>query len=141
MAEGLEIKTEKSNLQKGKSAILIVDDELSICRVLKEFLNSKGFQTRVAPFAAPALEILDTTRIDLVITNIRMPGMDGLEFTGLIKARYDSDVIIMTGYHSYTYEEAIRTGASDLLHKPFKLEDLLNSINKTSHPKNASNIQ
>jgi DNA-binding NtrC family response regulator len=140
MAEDLEIKTEKSNLQKGKPAILIVDDEPSICRVLQEFLHSKGFQTQAAPFAAPALVILDTTRVDLVITNIRMPGMDGLEFTRLIKARYDSDVIIMTGYHSYTYEEAIRIGAGDLLHKPFKLADLLSSITKTSH-RNASNIQ
>jgi DNA-binding NtrC family response regulator len=59
-----------------------------------------------------------------------MPGMDGLEFTSLIKATYDSDVIIMTGYHSYSCEEALRIGASDLLHKPVKLEDLLNSINR-----------
>ena len=130
MAEGLDIKTEKSDLRKGKPTILIVDDELSICRVLQEFLNTKGFETHVAPFVAPALEILDKTKIDLVITNIWMPGMDGLEFTRLIKNRYDSDVIIMTGYHSYTFEEAIRIGASDLLHKPVKLEDLLNSIKK-----------
>jgi CheY-like chemotaxis protein len=57
-----------------------------------------------------------------------MPGMDGLELTRLIKRRYTSDVIIMTGYHCYTIEEAGRIGADDLFHKPVKLEDLLSSV-------------
>ena len=130
MAEDKEIKTEKSNLKKGEGTILIVDDDLSIRRVLKEFLNSKGFETHTAPLAEEAIEILNETNFDLVITNIRMPGMNGLELTRLIKSRYGSDVIIMTGYHSYTFEEAVRIGACDLLHKPAKLEDLLDSINR-----------
>ena len=90
MAEDKEIKTEKSNLKKGEGTILIVDDDLSIRRVIKEFLRSKGFETHVAFGAEPALEILNKTNVNLVITNIRMPGMDGLELTRLIKDRYDS---------------------------------------------------
>jgi DNA-binding NtrC family response regulator len=97
---------------------------------LQEFLDSKGFETHGASSAGTGLEILNQIRVDLVITNIRMPGIDGLEFTRLIKDRYDSDVIIMTGYHSYSYEEAIRIGASDLFHKPAKLEELLDSITR-----------
>lgn len=130
MAEGKKIKIEKSNSRKGEGTILIVDDEISIRRVLQEFLNLKGFDTHGASSAGTGLEILNKIRVDLVITNICMPGMDGLEFTRLIKATYDSDVIIMTGYHSYSCEEALRIDASDLLHKPVKLEDLLNSINR-----------
>lgn len=117
-------------MAEGKGIILIVDDELSIRRVLKEVLNSKGFKTHSASCAEAGLEILNEIKVDIVITNIWMPGMDGIELTRLIKGRYDSDVIIMTGYHSFKYEEAIRIGASDLLHKPAKLEDLLVSINR-----------
>ena len=117
-------------MPEGKDTILIVDDDLAIRRVLKEFLNSKGFEAHAASLAEEAIEILNRIKVNLVITNIRMPGMDGLKLTRLIKNRYDSDVIIMTGYHSFKYEEAIRIGASDLLHKPAKLEDLLDSINR-----------
>jgi len=130
MSGDKEIKSNKSCLKQKRENILIVDDEISIRRVLQEFLNSKGFDTHGASSAEMGLEIINKSRVDLVITNIWMPGMDGLEFTSLIKATYDSDVIIMTGYHSYSCEEALRIGASDLLHKPVKLEDLLNSINR-----------
>jgi DNA-binding NtrC family response regulator len=116
-------------MTEGKGTILIVDDELAICLVLKEVLNSKGFEAHTASLADEAIEILNEIKVDIVITNIRMPGMDGIELTRLIKGKYDSDVIIMTGYH-IRYEEAIRLGASDLLHKPAKLEDLLASINR-----------
>jgi DNA-binding NtrC family response regulator len=128
MAKAREVKNEKSNPKKGKGVILIVDDERSIRRVLREFLNSKGFVACAVSSAEEALKILNETGVDLVITNIRMPGMGGLELTRLIKNKYDSEVIIMTGYHSYTFEEAVRVGACDLLHKPAKLDDLLDSI-------------
>ncbi len=113
-----------------KGTILIVDDDLTIRRVLKEFLSSKGFEAHAAFSAEAALEILNEIIVDIVITNINMPGMDGIELTKLIKDRYGSDVIIMTGYHSFKYEQAILVGASDLLHKPAKLEYLLVSINR-----------
>ena len=129
MTKGKNTRAEKPEPEKRKATILVVDDELSIRRVLKEVLNSKGFETHSASCAEAGLEILNEIKVDIVITNIWMPGMDGIELTRLIKGRYDSDVIIMTGYH-IRYEEAIRLGASDLLHKPAKLEDLLVSINK-----------
>jgi YesN/AraC family two-component response regulator len=130
MIENIESKPERSDLWKRKGAILIVDDEYLICQICKSYLDSKGFEMHTASSAGSGLEILNRIRVDLVITNIRMPGMDGFELTRLIKSQYNSDVIIMTGYHSFKYEEAIRIGASDLLHKPVTLEDLLKSINK-----------
>jgi two-component system cell cycle response regulator len=128
MAENNEIKDKGTHLNQEKGIILIVDDEASICSVLTEFLSMQGFGVRAASSAAGGLEILDRIRVDLVVTNIRMPGMNGLGLTRLIKERYDCDVIIMSGYHSYTLEEARRLGAADLFHKPVKLEDLLISI-------------
>ena len=123
-------RPENSDPKQDEYTILIVDDEPAICRVLKEFLGLEGFETHAVSFAEEALEILDRTDVDLVITNIRMPGMDGLELTRLIKDRYSSHVIIMTGYHCYTIEEAGRIGADDLLHKPVTMADLVNSVNR-----------
>lgn len=130
MTEDKKIKVGKSNSKRGEGFILIVDDEPSIRLVLKEFLNSRGFIAHAVSLADEALAILNEIELDLVITNIKMPGMNGLELTRLIKDRYGSDVIIMTGYHSYSYEKALRIGASELFHKPARLEDLLNSINR-----------
>jgi len=130
MTEGKNARTEKPKTEKGKGTILIVDDQPSIRLVLKEFLSSKGFVARAVSLAEEALEILNNLEVDLVITNIWMPGMNGLEFTRLIRNRYHSEVIILTGYHSYTVEEATKIGAWNLIHKPAKLQDLLESINR-----------
>jgi two-component system response regulator HydG len=115
--------------KKRSAAILVVDDDLPICRVLKEFLTSKGFVTRTVHLAEEALWALNEIEFDLVITNIRMPGIDGILLTRLVRRWYASDVIIMTGYHEFTIKDAARAGAVDLLHKPVKLTDLLNSVN------------
>ena len=130
MAEDKTIKIGKSNSKRGEGTILIVDDEPSIRRVLKEFLSSKGFFAHAVCMAEEAFEILNEIEVDLVITNIRMPGMDGLELTRLIKERYSSHVIILTGYReTLTQQDTSRIGADDLLYKPARLEDLLRSIN------------
>jgi YesN/AraC family two-component response regulator len=81
--------------------------------------------------AEEALEILNGIEVDLVITNINMPGMNGLELTQLIKNRYDLNVVILTGYRkTCTREDALRVGADALFYKPAKLKDLLESINR-----------
>lgn len=75
--------------------------------------------------------ILKKLTTDIVITGINMPGMDGLELSKLIKKKYDSDVIVMTGYRSgCNYEKAIDSGASDFFYKPVRLNDLLDSVSK-----------
>jgi len=129
MIENAEIRTERSDSWKRKATLMIVDDEHLIRRICKAYLEAKGFEVHAASSAGEGLEILNRVGVDLVITNIRMPGMDGIALTRLIKDRYDSNVIIMTGYHSYTFEDAVRIGADGLLHKPATLEELLGSIN------------
>ena len=131
MAEDKIIKIGKSKSKRGKGTILIVDDEPSIRSVLQEFLKSKGFIAHAVALAEGAIEILNEIVVDLVITNINMPGMNGLELTRLIKDRYTSHVIIFTGYRkTCTQEDAHRVGADALFYKPAKLEDLLESINR-----------
>ena len=107
-------------------AILIVDDDPMIRNSIIEYLRIAGFSVDEAVNADQALNILKLKKIDVVITDIIMNGMDGLEMTRHIKERYDTDIIVITGYTgNYSYEKAIREGADDFVFKPFKLEELL----------------
>ncbi len=106
-------------------AILIVDDDLSIKKSVEVYLNLLSYDIQSAENASQAIEILKTFKADIVLTDIMMQGMDGLELTRLIKNNYDADVIVMTGYSAdYSYEEAIKAGASDFIFKPFRFEEL-----------------
>ena len=108
--------------------ILIVDDEVGVRESMNEFIRMAGYNSTMASSAEEALEVLEKNRnnIHVVITDIMLPGMGGLELTKLIKRDFNSDVIVMTGYSGdYSYEEAINMGASDFVIKPVRLEELL----------------
>ncbi|HUV51292.1 MAG TPA: diguanylate cyclase [Anaerolineae bacterium] len=106
--------------------ILIVDDDAGVRKLLHDFIELSEFDVFSASSGEEALELLKTTNISVAIIDIIMPGINGLELTGLIKKNYDTDVIIMTGYSDkYSYEEAISNGASDIIFKPMHLEELL----------------
>jgi len=106
--------------------ILIVDDDEHIRDPMHEFMAKVGFNAFAAASAEEAIEVLKANTIEVVITDIKLPGQDGLELTDLIKASYDIDVIVMTGYRgNYSYEEAINKGASDFIFKPVRLEEVL----------------
>jgi two-component system, cell cycle response regulator len=106
--------------------ILIVDDDVAIRDSMHEFVDMSGYQSSMAASAEEALTMLETDEVDVVITDIMLPGMDGLELTDRIKKKYDIDVIVMTGYSGdYSYEEAISKGASDFVFKPVRFEELL----------------
>lgn len=106
--------------------ILIVDDDAAIRDSMLEFITRSGYNAQTASSAEEAIELLKSTRMDLVITDIILPGKNGLQLTDLIKQNYDIDIIVMTGYsENYSYEEAINKGASDLVFKPFRLEELM----------------
>lgn len=106
--------------------ILIVDDDLAIRDAMHEFIEMSGFNSSVASSAEEALDILSDDTVEVVITDIMLPGMDGLALTDRIKRSRDIDVIVMTGYSTdYSYEEAVSKGASDFVFKPVKFEELL----------------
>ena len=106
--------------------ILIVDDDLSIRNTMQEYINNAGFASQTASTAEEALELIKVNKYAVVITDIRLPGMGGLELTKVIKKDNGADVIVVTGYSDdYSYEEAINIGASDFVIKPVRLEELL----------------
>jgi diguanylate cyclase (GGDEF)-like protein len=111
--------------------ILIVDDETTIREAMSEFLRMEKFTVDTAQSAENALDFLKSSNVDVVITDIHMPGMDGLELTDIIKRDHDTDVIVITGYSAnYSYEEAINKGASDFIFKPVRFEELLLRIKR-----------
>ncbi len=106
-------------------SILIVDDDSAIKESVEEFLTILKYDVKSALSAKEALDILSSFKADVVLTDIMMQGMDGLELTRKIKNSYDTDVMVMTGYSAeYSYEEAVQAGASDFIFKPFRFEEL-----------------
>jgi len=106
--------------------VLIVDDDLSVRNTMDEYIANAGFSTLAASSAEEALELIEKNTFAVVITDIRLPGLGGLELTKVIKQKNGSDVIVVTGYSDdYSYEEAINIGASDFVIKPVRLEELL----------------
>ncbi|SLM29896.1 Signal transduction family protein (GGDEF domain protein) [Desulfamplus magnetovallimortis] len=107
------------------TSILIVDDDDAIRNTAEEFLEYSGYSTVSTSSAEDALAILKVFQPDIVLTDISMQGMNGLELTRLIKDRYPVEVIVMTGYIAeHSYEEAVNAGASDFIFKPFRFEEL-----------------
>jgi len=106
-------------------AILIVDDDKAIRESVEEYLKIINYKVKTASNSLEALKILTLFNADIVITDITMQGMDGLELTKKIKSKYHADVMVMTGYSAdYSYEEAVKAGASDFIFKPFQFEEL-----------------
>jgi len=111
--------------------ILVVEDDRIASELFDTFLKKSGFQTRTAVSAEKAEKFLNNEKINVILTDIKLPGIDGIEFTKTIRKKFDVDVIVMTGYSSeYSYEDAIKGGASDLIFKPVKLNELLLRINR-----------
>jgi len=105
--------------------VLIVDDDPAVRDSIHEFLTIMDYQTFKVSSAEEAMGFLRKKHVDVIITDIIMDGMDGLDLTRFIKDHYDSDVIVITGYTGdYTYEEAINRGADDFVFKPVKFEEL-----------------
>ena len=113
--------------------ILIVDDNQEIRNFLEKFLLAKGFQCISTGSSEEALEIIEDDSIQVVISDIILPGISGLELATKIKQKHENiDIIIMTGHgRDFSYEEAVRKGACDMVVKPFRMEELLLRIERT----------
>ena len=106
--------------------VLIVDDDEAVRNTMIEYIIAAGYKSEAVSCAEEALEVLKKYKYQVVITDIILPAMGGLELTKSIRKNKDSDVIVMTGYgDDYSYEEAINVGASDFVIKPVRLEELL----------------
>jgi diguanylate cyclase (GGDEF)-like protein len=106
--------------------ILIVDDEEGIRRTLRDIIYRAGYRSQGVASGDEALTFLQNQEVDIVITDVRMPGMDGFELTERIKKQYTCDVIVITGHGStFSYEEALEKGASDFAQKPIRPKELI----------------
>lgn len=112
--------------------ILVVDDDQSIATAFRAFLEEDRHRVRVAGSAAEGLRQIVERAPDLVIMDVRMPGVDGLQALQQIRSRFpDLYVVIMTAYGtSQTSIEAIRSGAFDYVTKPLDLDELRTVIDK-----------
>ena len=112
--------------------ILIVDDEKNYLIVLSAFLSGEGYETLTAASGADALDTLEAADLDLVLTDMKMPKMDGIEFLKEIKKKNpDLPVVVMTAYGTVEKAvEAMQLGAFNFIQKPFKNETLKQMIEK-----------
>ncbi len=115
-----------------KLRILAVDDELLIRDLLYDFFTSQGWDIIVAESGSKALDFLKNQDFDLVLTDLKMPEMDGMALTGRIRDLYPMiPVIIMTGYPSLDSAlEALRYKVDDYIIKPFNINQLFKVAKK-----------
>src|ERR1700751_2840221 len=113
-------------------AILIVEDEAKMRRLLELNLGEDGFSTFSAEDAEAGLRLLRENPIDLVVTDLKLPGMNGLEFLQTVKRQNSAlPVVVMTAFGSVeTAVEAMKAGASDYVLKPFSLTEMRMVIHK-----------
>ena len=120
------------DLKREIKGVLVVDDEQNICAMLTKFLRSSGYACESVNEPAKALEVLKRNGFELVISDIRMAGNDGLQLlTEILEIDPGLDTIMMTGYTNvYTYSDIIRAGATDFIAKPFELPELKAKIER-----------
>ncbi|MFZ0286394.1 MAG: response regulator transcription factor [Terriglobales bacterium] len=106
--------------------ILVVDDEPQITRVLRTSLSSQGYDIRVANDGETALEIMKDWTPDLIITDLSMPNMDGLELCRRLRVRTKIPIVVLSVRgEERTKVQALDAGADDYVTKPFGIEELL----------------
>jgi CheY-like chemotaxis protein len=124
-------------------SILIVDDDVMFRKVIKAFLERKNIICKVAESAEAGLAALKNFLPDLVLSDIAMPGMDGIKFMKkVMEVHPDLNFIIMTGLaEKYTYCDIINSGASDYMSKPFEMSELAARIDRIDREiKNRSDL-
>jgi DNA-binding NtrC family response regulator len=116
----------------GKWKVLLVDDELEFTAALAERLGLRGMDARTAASGEEALKILETDSPHVVVSDVKMPGLGGIELLKRIQERYPRiQVILLTGMsYAFDVKEAKRMGAFDCLIKPLNISELLTRINE-----------
>ena len=112
--------------------ILVVDDELLIRDLLYDFFSARNYEIILAESCNKACDIIASEEVDLILTDLKMPDMEGLEIARRLKnSEKDTPVIIMTGFPSVdSAVEALRLKVSDYIIKPFNINRLFESIEK-----------
>jgi DNA-binding NtrC family response regulator len=112
--------------------ILIVEDEDTLCESLQRVFRREGYEADIADSAETAFRLLEHNTYDLILTDVILPGISGIELIARYKERNpDQKVIIMTAYASLqTAVEALRVGACDFIVKPIMHDELKRMVKK-----------
>ncbi len=110
--------------------LLIVDDEVEICDFLKSFFEERNFEVKTASSGQAALDVAERFRPNVMLLDIKMPVMDGIQVLGSIKKKYPkTKVIMVTALETRDkIEECLRLGADNYITKPLSLEYLENDV-------------
>jgi two-component system response regulator PilR (NtrC family) len=113
-------------MKKSEGKILVVEDEQSMREILEIFLKNEGYSVSVANDGASAIEVIKKDIFDLVITDLKMPKVSGVELLKSVKEiSPDTIVVIITAYGTTeSAVEAMKLGAFDYIQKPFKMDDI-----------------
>jgi DNA-binding NtrC family response regulator len=127
---------EKYSSGSDQSCVLIIDDEVETTEEIAFKLSNHGFQCLIAHDATSALQLFDDEpRISIVISDIRMPGMDGLELCRILKSRYEGErdlaLLMVTGHAGIDEAvEALKVGVLDFLTKPLHPHHLVHAVKR-----------
>ena len=112
--------------------ILIVDDEVRLAELLAASIADRGYQAIVCSSAEAALDAFDPVTVDLVISDLRMPGLDGRALLNEIRARSpDTPVVLITAYTSMRDAvEMVKEGAFDYISKPFEMDEIIATLER-----------
>lgn len=123
----------KNNNPAVNESILVVDDSKETLEILKRNLSSSGYIVYTSSSVTDAIRILGSTRIDLVVTDLRMPEIGGIHLVKHVRQNLkNTEVLVITGFPSVdTAIDAIKSGAEEYLTKPFTEEELLTAVRRT----------
>jgi len=123
-------KNSGSNTEPKQERILVVDDDEALLEILQKGLSLHGYSCEATKRAASALELIEKDSFDIMIADIIMPDMNGLELTERVKRiRPEMIIVVITGHiEDFPYDRAIEAGASDFIKKPFTIKELLARI-------------
>ena len=115
-----------------KASILIVDDEEVVRRSHLRSLEETGCHTEAAEDGYKALQVMEERDFDVVLLDLRMPGLDGMDVLKTIKERWpESEVVVITGYPTLeSAKQALRLGAQNYIAKPVGPDDVLKAANE-----------
>ncbi len=113
--------------------VLLLEDEFSVAKGLEMVMSEQGYDVDLAPTGQAALDAFRAGRFDLLVADLRLPDMDGMEVIERIKENQpDTSVVIITGYPSVSSAvEAVKMGVSDYLRKPFTEDEFMSAVDET----------
>jgi len=128
-------------MELNSEKILVVDDDEAICQTLADMMGVLGHNSKTARDGFQALKILEEEPFNIVISDIKLPGIDGLSLIKKIKEKSpETDIISITGYVSkYSYTDVIKNGASDFITKPFVVDEMEAKLNRIIRERNIKN--